>query len=156
MARKRRKVGQQLHYDVEITGWRSHMSFNDYAYANIWDDLPYQERYYFTLRGTLISTTSQKVKEGQFSEVVVHHGTYPSHIEEGETTRIGNMEMMNIQYLEENSKNVLMFRVAVPEKSFEHLRVCLAGQSKGRASLVGTDLYYRKGEISYFSYDGHA
>ncbi len=131
------------------------VSFNDYAYINIFDMQQFEEKIYMVIEGEIIDSDSKKLKTGQESQIVLHPAEYwdnRMNIRE-DTETIGDIAMVKQQY-DDISKNVLMFRMSVPVKSYENIRAYLTYKQRGEMHIIGTDLKYRKGEIYYFRFSG--
>ena len=154
--KRRNKPGRECRYQISVQDWRAHVTFNDYADANLFDQLPYEEIYYMILDGTLTETDSKKIKPGTPAEIVLHHGTYSRHLKPEEELRpIGYIEITN-RIVNDEKEKCLLFRIIIPEKSFEHIRAYLSYRAIGEITIVGTDLKYRQGDAYYIQFNGGA
>ena|SRR3990167_3672587 len=152
--RKRRNSKHQYRYDVSVMDWYVNVSFNDYAYINVLDREEFEERFYMVLEGRLISTTSKKCKRHMLAEVVIDSGDfwYNKHMLRKDVHTIGYMEIEKSNSYT-HKEDTLYFRVSVPTKSYENIRDYLTYKGKALISLIGTELYWRKGEIYYLGFE---
>jgi len=58
--RRRRNYENEYRYEVSVTDWHVNVSFNDYAYINVWDRGEFEESFYMVLKGCISSTMSKK------------------------------------------------------------------------------------------------
>ncbi|SEG03332.1 hypothetical protein [Marinobacterium lutimaris] len=144
---------QKLFYAVSITGWGAYVCFNEYAWINILDTEPYHDRYYICLHGSLVTATTKKVKTGQKVTVAVHPADFKEfNVDRYGVEPIGDMEITTMANDEGKKEKILVFRVSVPETSFNHIRAAMTGNHTATVSMTGTDLYYRKGQIFHLAF----
>ena len=151
--RKRINKDHQYRYDVCVKDWYVNVQFNDYAYLNLFDREEYEEYIYMVLEGRISSTMSKKCKKDMPAKVVIHSGDFwydKSRLRDDVHT-IGNMDIQKANPYTDK-EDALYFRVSVPTKSYENIRGYLTYKGKALISLVGTELYRRKGEIYYLGF----
>lgn len=151
---KRRKADNQYSYDVLVTDWHVDVSFNDFAYINLFDSEEFEERIIMVLEGHVTSTLSKKCKKDMTSKVFIHPSEiwYDKHLLREDLHTIGNMEIRKTDLCVEK-EDVIYFRVSVPTKSYESIMGYLAHKGKAMVRLVGTELYRRKGDIYYLGFE---
>ena len=151
--RKRRNMKQRYRYEVSVLDWYVNVSFNDYAYSNVLDREEFEENFYMVLEGRISSTTSKKCKSYMSAEVIIHSGDfwYNKHMLRDDVHTIGNMEIEKANSYT-YKVDTICFRVSVPTKSYENIWDYLTYKGKALISLVGTELYWRKGEIYYLDF----
>lgn len=151
--RKRKKLEDLFNYEVSVYDWTVNVFFNEYAYMNIFNVEQFEEQYYMVLEGKVSSSTSKKCDKDMLAEVIIHPGEFwydPNRIREGVDT-IGYMSIEK-KDSEIYKEDTILFRVIVPTKSYENIRSYLTYKGKAFIKLLGSDLYYRKGDIYYFEF----
>lgn len=151
--RKRSNPDHQFSYDVAVADWAVHISFNDYAYHNIFRYEKFQENISLVMKGRIESTLSKKCKEGLAARVIVWPGDYwynPKEIRE-DCESIGNMDIMRPTSYGD-TEDTIYFRVGVPTKSYEAMLAYLSSGKKATVTLAGTELFRRKGEVYYLGF----
>ena len=146
-------MDHQYRYDVSVKDWYVNIQFNDYVYLNLFDREEFEEYIYMVLEGRISSTMSKKCKKDMAAKVAIHSGDYwydKSRLRDDVRT-IGNMDIEKAN-LYTDKEDTLYFRVSVPTKSYENIKDYLIYKGKALISLVGTELYRRKGEIYYLGF----
>lgn len=143
----------QYRYEVSVMDWYVNVTFNDYAYINVFDREEFEESFYMVLEGRISSTMSKKCKKGMAAKVIIHSGDfwYDKHMLRDDVHTIGNMDIQKANPYTDK-EDTLYFRVSVPTKSYENIKDYLTYKGKALISLVGTELHWRKGEIYYLSF----
>jgi len=151
--RKRRNMKHQYLYEVSVMDWYVHVTFNDYAYINLFDRGEFEESIYMVLEGRTSSTMSKKCKKAMMAKVIIHPGDfwYDKHRLRDDMHAIGHMDIQKANSYSDK-EDTIYFRVSVPTKSYENIRDYLTYKGEGLVRLVGTELYWRKGEIYYLSF----
>jgi hypothetical protein len=151
--RKRRNMKHQYRYEVSVMDWHANVTFNDYAYFNLFDREEFEETFCMVLEGRISSTMSKKCKEGMAAEVIIYSGDfwYDKHRLRDDVHTIGNMDIQKANSYS-HKEDTLYFRVSIPTKSYENIRDFLTYKGKALISLVGTELHWRKGEIYYLDF----
>jgi len=147
MTKRRRNYDNEYRYDITVTSWEAHVSFNDYAYINIFDCEPYQESAYISLCGTLASTGSKKLKKGTPAEVVLHPTTsYERFDWEKRDLPIGDV------IIKLNPKT-LIARIRIPMRSYDLIKSYMSYKPTGEIDLVGTEISRRRADIFYLCFN---
>lgn len=151
--RKSRNPENNYIYEVSITDWYVNVSFNDYAYINLFDSGEFEERIYMVLEGRITSTMSKKCKKDMAGAVILHPSDfwYNKHGLREDMHTIGDMEIQKANSYS-FKEDILYFRVGLPTKSYENIRDYMTYKGKALVTIVGTDLYYRKGDIYYLGF----
>lgn len=71
---------------------------------------------------------------------------------EDDTHAIGDMEIIQKRSGIEK-ENTLYFRLSIPTKTYENIRAHMSCKDRAMVTLVGTDLYRRKGEIYFLRFE---
>jgi len=70
----RRKTDQQCIYNISVDDWSVSISFNDYAYINLFDSEEFEEHICMILEGRIApTTTSKKCKNNMDSKLIIRH-----------------------------------------------------------------------------------
>lgn len=151
---KRRNSDNQYSYDVLVMDWHVNVSFNDYAYINLFDSEKFEERIFMVMEGWVASTSSKKCKKDLAARVIIQPSDfwYDKHILRDNLHTIGNMEIHSANLLLEQEMTIY-FRASVPTKSYNSMMGYLTHKGKALVRLVGTELYRRKGEIYYIAFE---
>jgi hypothetical protein len=94
--RKRRNTEQDFFYDISVTDWTASVTFNEYAYHNVFDLEKFAESISMSLKGRVTSTLSKKCKKGLPAKIIIYPGEFwydPRKIREDCET-IGDMEII--------------------------------------------------------------
>ncbi len=156
MVRNSKNPDCTTHYSIEVRDWETHASFNDYAYINIFDEHPFEERVTLCLIGKL-SFDMPKLKAGCKVKVVLFPNEFwsKSPLEVKDNEPIGNFELMR-NHVGNSKEMILYFRVSMPVKSYDLILSSLVGGKLGEASLAGSELYRRKGKVYQLSYNSNS
>lgn len=65
---------------------------------------------------------------------------------------IGDMEILKADSYS-LKEDTVYFRTSLPTKSYENIRAYMSYKDRAVVTLVGTDLYWRKGEIYYLGFE---
>lgn len=151
--RKGSNTKYQHRYEVSVMDWYVNVSFNDYAYINVLDREEFEESVYMVLEGRINSTTSKKCKRYMPALVSIHSSEiwYNKNMLREDMHTIGYVEIEKADS-DMHKEDTIYFRVSVPTKSYENIRDYLTYKGKALISLIGTELYWRKGEIYYLGF----
>lgn len=154
MGRKRRNPKTQHKYEVAVRGWSVNVNFNDYAYRNLFDCGEFEERIFMILEGHISSTSSKKIRKDMPAKVILHSSDYwysHNRIPDDKHT-IGDMEIIQKRSGIEK-EDTLYVRLSIPPKSYENIRAYMSYRNGAVVTLVGTDFYWRKGEIHFLRFE---
>jgi hypothetical protein len=150
--RRRRNFKNEIFYHIRVEDWNVHVSFNDYAYINLFDQEPFAENAYITLSGYVESTMSKKVKEGHRALVILHESEgWNTWGRDDPDLTIGDMERMKDPA--GGNERIIYFRVSIPLKSHRMIRSYLSHKVCGSVNLVGADLYRNRGKLFNLAFD---
>ena len=151
--RKRKNMDHQYSYEVSVMDWYVNVTFNEYAYCNLFDQEEFEERIYMVLEGRISSTMSKKCKKNMAAKVIIHPSDfwYDKHRLRDDLHRIGDMDIQKADSYSDK-EDTIYFRVGVPTKAYENIKDYLIYKGKALINLVGTELYRRKGEIYYLGF----
>ncbi len=162
--KKRRKESESYRYEVDIHDWSVKVYFNEYADLNLFGCEQYEERLILELFGELSSASSKKMKGKKHVCVVLFPSDFwykevkQSSLFEKEVEddgSIGNIEVIKEYRSDRDNKDLVMFRISIPTKSYETILGYLsANKGNGSVSIVGTDIFRKKGKAMYFGYRG--
>ena len=154
MGRKRRNPKTQYRYEVAVRDWSVNVNFNDYAYVNLFDCGEFEERIFMILEGSISSTSSKKISNDMPAKVILHSSDFwysDNRIPDDKHT-IGDMEIIQKRSGIEK-EDTLYVRLSVPTKSYENIRAYMSYKDRAVVTLVGTDFYWRKGEIYFLRFE---
>ena len=151
---KRRNENQKYRYFVSVFDWSVNVNFNDYAYINLFDCGEFEERIFMILEGSISSTSSKKIRNDMPAKVMLHLNDfwYSNIRNEDDTPAIGDMEIIQKRSGIEK-EDTLYVRLSVPTKTYENIRAYMSCKDRALVTLVGTDLYWRKGEIYFLRFE---
>ena len=141
-------------YYISVLDWSVRVEFNDYAYLNARDSVEFEESIYMVLGGQLISTRSKKCKKNMATRVAIHSQEHwPSRTDSNKELRaIGSFTLMKADP-EIYPEDTLTSWVMVPPKSYVNIQNYLTYKGKAKITIMGTDLFYRNGDIFYFRFE---
>lgn len=152
----RRNEPEQFRYLVSVFDWFVDIDFNEYAYNNPFNVDQFEERIKMIMEGKITSTDSKKCMKNMSAKVIVHHSDiwYEKNMLREDLSVIGNMEIIKTRPGIEK-EDTLYFRISAPTKSYENMKNYLAYKGKALVTIVGTDLFRRKGDIYYLGFTKH-
>lgn len=153
MGRKRRNPKTQYRYEVSVRDWSVNVSFNDYAYINLFDCGEFEEKIIMILEGYITYTSSKKIRKDMPAKVILHSSDFwysDNRIPDDKHT-IGDMEVIQKRSGIEK-EDTLYVRLGIPPKSYENIRAYMSYRNGAVVTLVGTDFYWRKGEIYFLGF----
>jgi len=152
--RGKRSYDNKYSYDVLVMDWHVNVSFNDYAYINLFDSEEFEERIIMILEGLVSATSSKKCKGEMAAKVIIHPSDfwYDKQMLRDDLHTIGNMEIRKADLYVEKG-DTIYFRVSVPNKSYDNMKDYLTYKGGALVRLVGTELYRRKGDIFYIGFE---
>lgn len=153
---RKRNQHQKCRYLVSVFDWFVDIDFNEYAYINPLGVDQFEERIKMIMEGKLTSTDSKKCMKDMAVKVIVHHSDiwYEKNRLREDLNFIGNMEIIQKRSGIENV-DTLYVRVSVPTKSYENMKDYLAYKNKAFVTIIGKELFRRKGDIYYFGFTKH-
>lgn len=106
------------------------------------------------LEGSISSTSSKKIRNDMPARVILHPSDfwYSNTRMPDDKHAIGNMEIIQ-KRLGIEKEDTLYFRLTIPTKSYENIRAYMSCKDRAMVTLVGTDLYRRKGEIYFLRFE---
>ena len=135
-------------YEIIVNEWHPEILFNDAMYQSVLDDREFEERISIIMIGNLKSTTSKKCKKVVASTITLspNDNWYNRDMIREDLHTIGymNLERADTEIYQEDT---ICFWVSIPTKSFELIKHFVSYSGKGRFTIMGTDLSYRKGDI---------
>lgn len=151
--RTNRNKHQQYRYCVCVFDWFVDIDFNEYAYINPFDVDQFEERIKMIMLGKLISTDSKKCAKDMSAKVIIHPSDiwYRKNELRKDLSAIGDMEIIKAKSGIEKV-DTLYFRISVPTKSYENMKDYIVYKGKALVTVVGTDLFRRKGNIYYLGF----
>jgi hypothetical protein len=154
VGRKRRNPKTQYRYEVAVRDWSVSVNFNDYAYVNLFDCGEFEERIFMILEGAISSTSSKKISNDMPAKVILHPSDfwYSDTRMPDDKHAIGDMEIIQKRSGIEK-EDTLYFRLSIPTKSYENIRAYMSYRDRAVVTLVGTDLFRRKGEIYFLGFE---
>jgi len=154
---KRRKINMDNHcrYEISVNDWSVSVSFNDYAYFNISEE-EFEESIHMILEGSISSTTSKKCSKVSKARLIIYYGDfwYEKDRLKKDLHTIGHMEIQKSDpELDLVKEDILYFWLSIPTKSYENIKDYLIYKSKAQVTILGTELFRRKGDVYYFRFE---
>jgi len=149
MAKRRRKYENEFSYEITVSGWEARVSFNDYAYLNMFDRGPFEYSAYISLCGTLTSCASKKLEKNMLAEVVLHPTAgYERVDEEFSESPVGDMIVIR-----EGELKKLIARIRIPFQPYELIKSYMMYEPRGVINLIGANIQRRKADIFCISFN---
>jgi len=162
--KKRRNIREEYHYEILIRDWSPNVYFNEYAGHNFFNKEQYEENITLSLFGELSWSSSKKLKDNKHVCVVLFPSDFwYEEVKQGslfekeveDDGSIGEIELIPEYRSCVDNKNLIMFRVSIPTKSYETILTYLAAnRGFGSISILGSELFRKRGKIMCFSYKG--